>query len=136
MNFKKNILLYTILPLLLLAISASYFRFMVTHDYLVMYEGECDPYVSVCFEYCEDEDCIDPFYYTEVVRSASQIHANCTNDITSCDFAYTDCGSDETECKISYCDMYSETGRCETREETDRLPDENTPTLDPNQTAL
>ena len=58
-HFKRFFLLYTLLPLTLLAFGASYYRFMISYDYPVTFEGYCDPYTKSCFEYCEDDDCPD-----------------------------------------------------------------------------
>ena len=70
-HFKKHFLLYTLLPLVILMVSASYYRFVVTQDYTVGYEGLCDPYEEECFVYCEDDECIEPFYYSWIERNGA-----------------------------------------------------------------
>ncbi|MAZ56676.1 hypothetical protein CL653_02710 [bacterium] len=109
---KNNILLFTILPILILSIAASYLRFMVLYDYLVTYEGPCDPEVEVCFEYCETEECDDPFYYSWIEREASELIAICGElDILSCD-ASQECQISDKTCSISFCNSTVDTN-CE-----------------------
>lgn len=103
-HLKKYILIYTVLPLVILALGASYVRFMVQYDYLVLYEGECDPYTQICFEYCEDEECNEPVYYTWIERSASVLKKICGDQsILECQTAMS-CLPDEQQCSISFCD--------------------------------
>lgn len=119
-HLKQHILLYVLGPLLILTVGASYYRYMVSYDYLVRYEGDCDPYTEICFQYCEDESCNDPSYYTWITREASVIKANCVeNDVTLCEFAYT-CEAGEENCTITHCDTASDTDECEFLEESDR----------------
>jgi hypothetical protein len=40
----------------------SYARFFVLDDYIVMYEGDCDPYTESCFIGCEDDECTEEYY--------------------------------------------------------------------------
>mgnify|MGYP000088151342 FL=1 len=118
MNFKRYILLYTIIPMLILAVSASYFRFMVSQDYLVTYEGFCDPYTESCFIYCEDETCTDPFYSTSITRKAAAVFSVCGEDITDCEAADV-CTDNETECSVLYCDPILDIDACEMLSLTD-----------------
>tara|TARA_B100000745_G_scaffold224470_1_gene150030 strand:- start:100 stop:471 length:372 start_codon:yes stop_codon:yes gene_type:complete len=101
---RNNILLVTLLPLLVLAIGASYLRFMVLYDYSVTYEGFCDPETSICFEYCEDDECLEPFYYAWIERDASTLREICDDlDVASCE-ASQKCAQDEENCSVSFCD--------------------------------
>lgn len=102
-HFKRYFLLYTVLPLLLLSLAASYFRFMVIYDYQVTFEGFCDPYSESCFEYCEDEECVEPFHYTWFTRSAAGLQNSCSElSILDCELA-EECEVGE-ECGAVYCD--------------------------------
>lgn len=120
MFFKKHILLIIVLPLAILFIGASYTRFVINQDYLVSYEGDCDPAASEsCFVYCEDEECTDPFYYSIIERRASVVHELCGEDVSICDEAYW-CSEDESECSITFCDPQTD-GECITAENTNEL---------------
>ena len=98
-------------------VSASYYRFVVTQDYTVGYEGLCDPYEEECFVYCEDDECIEPFYYSWIERNAGTLHQQCGDLVTECDAAY-ECPTDDNSCSISFCD--SGTDECELLESSDK----------------
>lgn len=117
--FKSHILLFTIVPLFILFVAASYVRFMIQLDYLVSYEGECDPYTESCFLYCEDEECSDPFYYTTIERQAKEIYDRCGLDVSECEEAQT-CQSDVAVCNITYCDINDPQTECETLNNEDQ----------------
>lgn len=119
-HLKRHLLLYTILPLIVLMVATSYYRFMVIQDYIVGYEGECDPYESSCYVYCEDDDCTEPFYYSWIERNAGTLHALCGPLVTECDEAY-EC-TDDPSCSISFCD--SSIDECDELTELDRPLDE------------
>jgi hypothetical protein len=118
MHFKKHFLLYTVIPLLVLTSMASYYRFMVAHDYLISYEGECDPYAEDCFVDCEDDECTSEYYYTKVYRHAVTIAELCGEDITDCEAA-SSCMRGESDCSIVYCDVEVDGEACETLTSTD-----------------
>ncbi|MFT7507386.1 MAG: hypothetical protein ACI92I_000536 [Acidimicrobiales bacterium] len=118
-HLKYNFFPYILTILLILTVSASYYRFMVTYDYLVSYEGDCDPYSESCYEYCEDDECTEPLHYTWITQSASTIKENCGDDVTMCDFAY-ECSPSEGDCAITYCDPKTEIEQCEILNESDR----------------
>jgi hypothetical protein len=99
---KKYLLLYTLLPLIVLMVSTSYYRFLVAQDYTIGYEGECDPYTEHCYVYCEDEVCEEPFYYSWIERNAGIVYDLCGPLVTECDAAYA-CPADELDCKITFC---------------------------------
>lgn len=102
MQFKKYILLYTLIPLLILTIASTYYRFAVIHDYVVSYEGECDPYKSSCFVGCEDEECTQKYFYTKIERHASDLVRLCGDNVVGCEFSDI-CSEGEFQCKIEYC---------------------------------
>lgn len=119
MFFKRYFLTITLLPLLVLALSASYYRFVVLKDYMVTYEAECDPYTEQCFIYCEDEECEEIFYYKYLTRQASEIYLQCGSDITECEAA-TSC-SEEIACEVTYCEDDPE--NCEDLDDIDQEAD-------------
>ncbi len=107
MKFRDNILLYTLVPLILLSMGASYVRFMVTHDYMVAYEGTCDPSVHSCFVGCTDEECTEEYYYSNVQKYAVDLNAECGDNITDCEKANL-CQPNDQKCSITYCDPSSD----------------------------
>lgn len=117
MHFRENILLYTLIPLIVLASTASYYRFMVIHDYIVSYEGTCDPALESCFVGCEDDECTDEYYYTRVERYAANLINFCGNDITDCEEANS-CTSGENDCSITYCDPVTDLDQCDDVDES------------------
>jgi hypothetical protein len=114
MHFLKHILLYILLPLLVLTIVTSYYRFAILHDYTVSYEGVCDPELFSCFTGCEDDECTSIYYYSSIERDAASLAALCGDDISDCDAANS-CLSDG-DCRITYCDPNVDIGLCDTIE--------------------
>ena len=110
--FKQRPLLIVILPLFILTAAASFHRFVIETDYLVNYEGPCDPETDSCYVDCVDEECSEEYYYTVIERHANEIFALCGPDITDCAAAET-CPIDEPTCSIRYCDPATETAFCD-----------------------
>ena len=110
--FLNRLLLFTTLLLVILMVSASFYRFMTLEDYLVYYEGACDPYLETCFETCLDDDCTEVLHHTYVERQAAYLHALCGEDVTMCDAANS-CQDDETQCMVRYCDEKKDGDLCE-----------------------
>lgn len=109
MHFKKYILLYTILPLLFVATISLAYRFFILHDYEVSYEIECEPSTNSCYVGCEDEECLDNYFYSLVNRRSSVLYEICGKDIIDCDGANY-CVPGEKECQVNYCPV--ESGEC------------------------
>ncbi len=101
---NKNILFYILVPLIILSGTVSYFRFIVNHDYIVGYEGVCDPTIESCFIGCEDDECTTEYYYTKIQKYGSDLYAECEKDITDCEGANM-CLPSDRKCSIVYCDM-------------------------------
>jgi len=110
-HFKKYFLLYSITPLAILAISASYYRYMILEDFTVTYEVECNPQTSSCFVGCEDDECSEEYYYNLVTRHSTDINLLCGDDITDCAAALT-CTTGGGYCKIKYCDQTNDMHQC------------------------
>lgn len=121
MKFSENILLYTLTPLIILFIGASYMRFFIIHDYMVEYEGVCDPATNHCFIGCEDEQCTTEYYYSKIQKYAPNIIEQCGSNITDCDNASI-CTDSETKCSITFCEAELDGEICESLDEND-LPD-------------
>lgn len=115
MKARGNLIFYTLFLLVtLLGVGASYYRFMVIHDYMVSYEGDCDPYTQNCFVGCEDDECLEEYYYSQVQKSASDVYRQCGEDITDCDEAYICLVDDNEKCSVTFCDVETEGDNCET----------------------
>ena len=81
MTTSSKILLSIFLVLLVLSVSASYYRFMVLQDYIVSTEVDCDPSIESCFvwicdpevdgeEMCTGDLTEDTWYYKIAFRNA------------------------------------------------------------------
>lgn len=93
-----------IITLLVLLATASFYRFVVINDYLVSFEGECDPYSESCYEACENDKCEKMYYYSIIERNAAETRQLCgTTNVLECDAAY-ECQPDVEICSITYCD--------------------------------
>lgn len=102
--FYRHFFSVSICTLLLLLVGGSYVHFVVQKDYLVSYEGECDPYTESCFEGCEDDDCTEVYYYSMIERHAAEIANRCeSGNVLECDAAW-ECQDDADACSITYCD--------------------------------
>ena len=115
-HFRKYFLLYTLIPLLFVFTAASYYRFMVLHDYVVMYEGNCDPERNSCFVGCIDQECTEKYYYSMVTKNAAKLIEQCGEDITNCEFAYVCLPVSDEMCSITYCNIIFDGDICETLE--------------------
>ena len=100
---KVHLFSVLIVILLVLLAGGSYLRFIVQHDYLVSFAGECDPYTESCYEDCDDDECTQMYYYTIVERHAAELYELCGPNILECEEAY-ECQADVAVCSITYCD--------------------------------
>jgi hypothetical protein len=126
-HFSKYFFVYTILPLLVLSVAASYFRFIFTTDYLVSFEGWCDQESESCFvnsyfdeecEYDTEDGCTIEYTYKLVKKPVSdfmyqiaQCSENTFLDPMECEIVDV-CGYDEPECSIEYCDQEKSSSEC------------------------
>lgn len=103
MHFRRYALLYICLPLIVFAIAASHHRFSIAKDYIVEYEGVCEPETESCFIGCEDDECTEPYYYSIVQKQADDLFAQCGPDISECEAAHS-CTESDTDCSVAHCD--------------------------------
>jgi len=88
---------------------------MVVHDYMVAYEGKCDPSLHSCFAACKNDSCVDVAYpYTKMQKNANNLYAECGKDITNCDNANICLPQDGKKCSITYCDPTVSKDTCDT----------------------
>ncbi len=113
MNFSRNILSYTLIPLFILLVGSSYLRFVVYTDYVVGYESECDPETNVCFVGCENDECTDKYYYKKMQKYAPNLHNQCGEDITGCEKANVCLQQNDEKCSIVYCNPKIDIDECE-----------------------
>jgi len=101
-HFHDHILSYVLIFLIVTVGVFSYYRFMVKHDYVVGYQGVCDPATGKCFMSCEDDACTKIDYYSNMLKYEPDLHKECGNDISNCDAASV-CLPGDRKCSISYC---------------------------------
>lgn len=113
MDTKSKILFWTLLVLVVLSVSASYYKFVVLQDYLVEAEVDCDPSLESCFiwvcdpeidgeEYCTGNPEEDTWYYKFAYRNAMNV-INCDIEDEEClPFACPEEGEDQ--CEEVFCD--------------------------------
>jgi hypothetical protein len=103
MNILRNFFPYSVVFLVLLFACTSFYRFLVLQDYVVAYEGECDPVTESCFIGCDDESCTSEYYYSTIERHSREIYALCGPNILECEAAQT-CNTGSGFCSVTYCD--------------------------------
>lgn len=113
MKFRNTFFSYTLVLLIMLYVGTAYVRFFVIDDYVVAYEGDCDPTEHDCYIGCEDEECIEKYYYFHVKKYAPDLFAQCGADITGCENAQVCFPGNERLCTITYCDTKHEYELCE-----------------------
>lgn len=103
-NFRNYFFFYIIVILIFCAGVFSYHRFMIKQDYIVGYEGTCDPVSNTnkCFEGCDDDACAEKHYYSKMVKYASDLYKECGEDITDCESANS-CLPGDHDCSVVYC---------------------------------
>jgi len=111
-HFRNHIFFY-ILALSVFVVSIiSFHRFIFEHDYMVGYEGVCDPNTDKCFVGCEDDECTKEYYYSEMVKYAPDLYKECGSDITDCEAASV-CLPSDYKCSVIYCDTEADGDVCE-----------------------
>lgn len=118
-NFRDNIISFILIPLIILIGCISFFRFMVFQDYVVSYEGSCDPSINSCFVGCEDDACTKEYFYFKMQKYAPDLYAQCGKDITNCEVA-NKCMPDDRKCSIVYCDPEINTDECKYLTESEK----------------
>lgn len=124
MRFRNNATFYILATLTVLSIGAAYFRFIVAQDYIVAYEGVCEPATQICFIKCSDDACTSKEYYDKVQKYAANLYAQCGKDITDCNDANICLPQGDKKCSITYCDPKIEGNTCTslTRESSSTNP--------------
>lgn len=109
---RSKILFWTMLFFVCLSVSASYYRFIVIHDYIIETKIDCDSAIESCFVWvCDPQiegECTgnvddDVWYYKFAYRNAKYI-PECFND--TCD-AFECSSQDEPGCGDVTCNDVS-----------------------------
>lgn len=114
MKFNNNFFVYILASLIILCVGYAYFRFMIVQDYMVAYQGVCDPAVHSCFVNCNNDACTDKQYYAKVQKYDADLSAQCGKDITNCDAANACLPQSDQKCSITYCDSTLDGSTCST----------------------
>ncbi len=110
MDKKSKIFFIVFFLLIAASVAATYYRYIVAHDYVIEAEADCDPYTEVCFTYVCDpevgEECTgdpleDTSYYKIISRNAKNIPL-CDPEEEGCEALI--CPEDEEDCEITFCD--------------------------------
>lgn len=112
MQFKKNVFIIILLPMIIALFAASYIRFMVLHDYMIEYHIECNPQISSCFISCDNDDCSEKSYYAKIKKYAPNIFAQCGKDITNCDNAKVCLPENDNNCSTLFCNTTISNEEC------------------------
>jgi hypothetical protein len=112
-NFNSLFLSYVLVFLIIIAGAVSYARFMVYHDYVVEYEGTCEPLTEQCFVGCEDDACSKEYYYSKVHKYEPDLYAQCGKDITDCGAANV-CFPGDRDCSVTFCNSEVDGDICDT----------------------
>ncbi|MFA6386287.1 MAG: hypothetical protein WCW04_00750 [Candidatus Paceibacterota bacterium] len=123
-NFKDNLLTYILTPLIIIVSIISFYRFFINHDYLIGYEGVCDPSIKKCFVGCEDDSCTKEYYYSQVIKYAPDLKNECGEDITDCETASV-CLPNNRNCSITYCDPEIDSNICSKQIEEINIENDN-----------
>ena len=110
-TLQEKILLGALLTLLALTVSASYYRYIVTLDFLVTYEIDCNPTEESCFVGCEDDECTTEYYFSEIEREAQWLQMMCGENITDCAIMNT-CTESENHCVLTTCNAQVTSNNC------------------------
>lgn len=114
-KIRNNFFFYTLSALIFIVGVFSYYRFMIKQDYMVGYEGVCDPAINAnkCFIGCDDDACTEEYYYSKMIKYAPDLYRECGEDITDCELANL-CLPDDRECSVTYCNLEVKDNTCAT----------------------
>lgn len=125
-HIRNHFFFYILAPLIIISAFFSYNRFMVRQDYLVSYEGVCDPSIEKCFVGCEDDSCATNYYYSKVIKYAPDVYKECGPDIADCEAANS-CLPEDHNCSVTFCNPAIDGEICSTPpSEMDTPKDEQT----------
>ena len=124
----KHLLPFVLLPLILLVIAASYYRFIVKGDYVVEYQIDCDPAAASCFVGLDDAT-QENYYYAKMHKYGPDLAAQCGKDIADCDAANA-CQPGDRDCAVTYCSDATVSGDESCYAQPDQEPVTDAPSTD------
>lgn len=101
LNIRDH-LFFVLIPIIIIVGYFSFNRFLVKHDYIVSYEGNCNPTIEQCFIGCENDECTQEYFYSKIQKYAPDLYNECGKDITDCKQANI-CLPNDRDCSITYC---------------------------------
>lgn len=104
MDKKTKIALIGFFLLVLLSSLASYWKYFLQRDYIVIAELPCDPERESCFIHeCDpsEEECDLPVSYYKFIESKAYVLPPCDPNI---ECSFEDCHRDSEDCRIIECD--------------------------------
>ena len=108
---SNNFFLLVLLFAVIIVVFRSYNRFLVRYDYIVGYEGVCDPATEKCFVGVDDTSGKE-YYYSKMQKYEPDLYKECGKDITDCKDASV-CLPDDRKCSITYCDSKIDGSACD-----------------------
>ena len=111
LNFRNYFFSIILITLIIVVGVISYYRFIVKHDYIVGYEGVCDPTTEKCFVGVDDTSGKE-YYYSKVQKYEPDLYKECGKDITDCKDASV-CLPSDRKCSITYCDSKIDGSACD-----------------------
>lgn len=108
---NNRLFITLLLAFVVFTVFASFYRFVIAQDFMVTYEIDCDPQSAYCYVGCEDDECLEEYYYQEIERYAPTLLNLCGSDITDCAAALS-CMSDEMDCSVYSCDPQESPEEC------------------------
>jgi hypothetical protein len=99
---KKHPVSTALIFVFLLISYFSFYKFFIKEDYIVAYDGACDPSISSCFTICSDDSCLEKIYFSKHKKYKPDLYKECGEDITDCEAANF-CAPTDRYCSIEYC---------------------------------
>ena len=100
--FRNHFFPFILILGIVFVVIFSFYRFMIKHDYIIGYQGVCDPTTGKCFMSCDDDACTKPDYYLEMQKYEPDLFKECGADITDCEAANA-CLPGDRKCSVTYC---------------------------------
>jgi len=118
-KIRNHFFFYILATLIFVVGVFSYYRFIIKQDYMIGFEGVCDPVANTnkCFAGCEDDACTKEYYYLKMVKYAPDLYRECGEDITDCESANS-CLPGDHDCSETYCNPEDEGDTCATEKNT------------------
>ena len=102
MDKKSKILFWVFGILLAVSVCATFYRYVIKKDYIIMAHVKCDPQVESCFYTpCEGADCPAQIDYYKIINKKAFNIALCDPNVEGCNPLV--CKDGEKDCTIISC---------------------------------